>query len=200
VRRTIAITVAGTALALGACGGDGGGEKRVTLSVEKPKQGSTATDPVVLITGKVTPGAEVTVDEVFTADASNNEWSFQHDVERGDNVVHVTARKEGYRPAAVALRFRGKPFEVSTPGTGGFIETPQLKKGKKPKTGAAKWTGQNRENYEIAKFACGAFSRKKVARDLGITSTDPIDLAQKYSEGYRGPFRQAAFEGCLAGL
>lgn len=74
------------------------------------------------------------------------------------------------------------------------------KKTRNPKTEAAKFTGQDRENYKIAKLVCGAFPRKKVARDLGITTTDPGTIALKYAADYRPINRQATFEGCLAGL
>jgi hypothetical protein len=62
---------------------------------------------------------------------------------------------------------------------------------------APKFTGVHANNYEIAYYACGSFSPKKMARDFGISSTHPVDLADAYAEGYRPGFRQANYEGCL---
>jgi len=71
----------------------------------------------------------------------------------------------------------------------------------KPTTGRAKFTGLDRGNYDDAKTTCSVFSRAKVAHDLGLDrSANVVDIAQKFSEGYRPAFRQAVFEGCLAGL
>lgn len=73
-------------------------------------------------------------------------------------------------------------------------------------TGADKFTGQDRENYETAKEVCGAFPPEQSARDLGLrdnrgrTSEELVEIAERYAEGLRSSFRQAAFEGCLAGL
>jgi hypothetical protein len=40
-----------------------------------------------------------------------------------------------------------------------------------------------------------------VAKDLGLkASAGTAEIAKAFSDGYRGTFRQAAFEGCLAGL
>jgi hypothetical protein len=71
----------------------------------------------------------------------------------------------------------------------------------KPTTGRAKFTGVHRGNYDDAKATCSVFSRARVAHDLGLDrSANVVDIAQKFSEGYRPAFRQAVFEGCLAGL
>lgn len=73
-------------------------------------------------------------------------------------------------------------------------------------TGSDKFTGQDRENYEIAKEVCGAFPAEQSARDLGLTgnrgrtSEELVEIAETYAEGLRPSFRQAAFEGCLDGL
>lgn len=75
------------------------------------------------------------------------------------------------------------------------------KPSKPTKTGAAKFTGQHRENYNIAKASCGAFPPAKVARDLGLpASADPVRIAETLAADYRPAFRQAVFEGCLRGL
>lgn len=77
---------------------------------------------------------------------------------------------------------------------------------KKPASGAAKFTGQDRSNYTDAKATCGAFPPAKVASDLGLrgnrgqTADELGDIALKFSKTYSPAFRQAVFEGCLAGL
>src|SRR5215210_7919205 len=68
----------------------------------------------------------------------------------------------------------------------------------KPRTGARKFTGIGRDNYEQAKAVCGAFSVRKAARDLGIESSNPVTVAERYARAYRPGLRQAVFEGCLA--
>lgn len=73
-------------------------------------------------------------------------------------------------------------------------------------TAADKFTGQDRENYDIAKEVCGAFPPDQVASDLGLsgnrgrTSEDLVTIAEAYAESYRGSSQQAAFAGCLEGL
>lgn len=72
-------------------------------------------------------------------------------------------------------------------------------------TGAAKFTGQDRENYELANEVCGTFPPEKIASDLGIsvdvnTSEGLVQIAEKYAKDYRPNFRQAVFEGCLDAL
>jgi hypothetical protein len=55
--------------------------------------------------------------------------------------------------------------------------------------------------YDTSKDVCGAFSPAKVAKDLGISSRNPVDVAQAYAETlYQPEHQQAAFEGCLAGF
>jgi hypothetical protein len=72
-------------------------------------------------------------------------------------------------------------------------------------TGAAKFTGQDRRNYEDAKFICSGFPPRKLASDLGLdvdvhTSEGLGRIAEAYAADYRPNFRQAVFEGCLDGL
>jgi hypothetical protein len=72
-------------------------------------------------------------------------------------------------------------------------------------TGAAKFTGQDRRNYDEANAVCGAFPPRKVASDLGLdvdvhTSEGLVRIAEAYAADYGPSFRQAVFEGCLDGL
>jgi len=66
-------------------------------------------------------------------------------------------------------------------------------------TGAAKFTGVDRENYAMAKDSCSAFPASKLAKEYGVAN-DPPEIAMAVSKGYRKPFQQAVFDGCLAGL
>ena len=66
---------------------------------------------------------------------------------------------------------------------------------------AGGFSGQDARNYESAKEVCGGFPRSQVAKEVGLDPhADPGDIAQAYSRTYRPAFRQAVFEGCLAGL
>ena len=63
---------------------------------------------------------------------------------------------------------------------------------------------EGREVYEIANAVCGAFPPRKVARDLGVRVSKPLDgldldnIAFKYAEELAPTeHRQAAYEGCL---
>ncbi len=68
------------------------------------------------------------------------------------------------------------------------------------------FAGQDRENYNSAREICGAFPAVRSARDLGLrnnrgrTAEELVEIAEKYAEGFRPNFQQAAFEGCLDGL
>jgi hypothetical protein len=63
------------------------------------------------------------------------------------------------------------------------------------------WTGVDGDNYEIAKAACGAFSKEELASEYGLSSSaDEFEIAEAYSHEYVGRFQQANFEGCLAGM
>jgi hypothetical protein len=72
-------------------------------------------------------------------------------------------------------------------------------------TGAARFTGQDRRNYDEANAVCGAFPPRKVASDLGLdvdvhTSEGLVRIAEAYAADYGPSFRQAVLEGCLDGL
>lgn len=71
---------------------------------------------------------------------------------------------------------------------------------KPPSTGAARFHGKARDNYEMAKAVCGAFPAKKVAHDLHLSTAEPARIATAYAHGYRREFRQAVIAGCRAGL
>jgi hypothetical protein len=79
-------------------------------------------------------------------------------------------------------------------------KVPRSRVKKRAKMGAAKFRGVHRDNYENARAVCGAFPRRKVARDLGLDTSEPGAIAEAYAKGFRPAFRQANFEGCLDGL
>jgi hypothetical protein len=63
------------------------------------------------------------------------------------------------------------------------------------------WAGVDADNYEIAKAACGAFPKEKLASEYGLpSSADEFEIAEAYSHEFVGRFQQANFEGCLAGM
>lgn len=85
----------------------------------------------------------------------------------------------------------GSYVEASTPGSGGFIETPQsLSTRGVPR----KFEGAQRRIYAQAKYACGQ-TPKGFARSMNA-----LDLADLYSKVFAKAWRQAAVEGCRAGL
>lgn len=54
--------------------------------------------------------------------------------------------------------------------------------------------------YDLARGACGAFPAKQVARDFGLQTTDPDVIASRYARGYDAQVKQAANQGCFDGL
>jgi hypothetical protein len=115
---------------------------------------------------------------------------------------------------------KGGYIEATTPGTGGFIETPQSRRPQRdrgrervdelgqavpeikraPGTGASVFTGIHRDIYLKAKAACGGVSRRKLARRIGIESATPLVLAGAYASRHRAALWPAAFEGCAVGI
>jgi hypothetical protein len=111
-------------------------------------------------------------------------------------------------------------LEATTPGSGGFIETPQARGPKHdrkrdpvdeldeavpeikraPGSGESVFTGVLRDAYLRARAACRRASRKKLARRVGVDSTNPVVIAGVYAAGGRLALWQAAFEGCAVGI
>lgn len=91
---------------------------------------------------------------------------------------------------------------VSDGGPPPETETPAITRAARPKPrrAAPRFTGVHESNYEIAYQVCGAFSLRKLASDLGISSTSPVAIAEAYAADYRPAFRQAPYAGCLAVL
>ena len=96
--------------------------------------------------------------------------------------------------------------EASTPGSGGFIETPQARNGekvpeiKRAPGGESVFTGIHRDAYLRARKACGAVSRRTLARRVGADSTIRFVIAGEYAAGVRAALWVPAFEGCAVGM
>jgi hypothetical protein len=117
---------------------------------------------------------------------------------------------------------RGGNTEATTPGTGGFIETPQTRSPTRgrdrdreridelgqtvpeikraPGTGASVFTGIHRDIYLKAKAACGGVSRRKLARRVDARSANRLVVAGAYASRHRAALWPAAFEGCAVGI
>ena len=66
---------------------------------------------------------------------------------------------------------------------------------------AAGFTGKYEEAYELALFACAFHPLARIAREFHISSTsNQLEVAEAYADGYNGQFEQAAFEGCFQGV
>jgi hypothetical protein len=120
----------------------------------------------------------------------------------------------------VTSEFLTSDIEASTPGSGGFIETPQARGPKHdrkrdpvdeldeavpeikraPGSGESVFTGVLRDAYLRARAACRGASRKKLARRVGVDSTNPVVIAGAYAAGGRLALWHAAFEGCAVGI
>jgi hypothetical protein len=82
--------------------------------------------------------------------------------------------------------------EASTPGSGGFIETPQAKVDKAARDAPDTFEGEERQIYGQAKTACAGFPQKVARRNLTLFA-DVLARGDKTR-------RRAALEGCRAGL
>jgi hypothetical protein len=97
--------------------------------------------------------------------------------------------------------------EAYTPGSGGFIETPQARSGEKvpeikraPGSGESVFAGIHRDAYLRARAACGAVSRRNLARRVGADSTIRFVIAGEYAARVRPALWVPAFEGCAVGM
>jgi hypothetical protein len=82
--------------------------------------------------------------------------------------------------------------EASTPGSGGFIETPQAKVDEAARDAPDTFEGEERQIYGQAKAACAGFPKKVARRNLTL-------FADALAQGDKAR-RRAALEGCRAGL
>ena len=82
--------------------------------------------------------------------------------------------------------------EASTPGSGGFIETPQAEVDKAAGDAPDTFEGEERRTYGVAKITC-AQTPKWVAR---LNLTGLADILGRDDKA----LRRAALEGCRAGL
>ena len=63
------------------------------------------------------------------------------------------------------------------------------------------FTGLYADTYKRTKSVCKSLPLREIAKDLGLpASSDEFTVAEEFSEGSTDAHRQAAFEGCLAGI
>jgi hypothetical protein len=67
--------------------------------------------------------------------------------------------------------------------------------------GAGTKPAKRRLIYLDARTLCGQFGVRQVVRRFGVKPGSAADVARAYSEqNYSAPFREAGYEGCLAGF
>ena len=94
--------------------------------------------------------------------------------------------------------------EGSDDGTQNDVKTASASEGS-PAEDARSSDGQRynttaKEKYDEAKIVCGLGRPEEIAKDFGMTTSDPDRIATRYARGYVPEFRQSAYEGCLEGL
>lgn len=63
------------------------------------------------------------------------------------------------------------------------------------------FTGKYKKRYEEDRIVCGLVPYTQIAKEFGIAaSSEPLEVAEAYAEGFYGRFEQAAFEGCFDGI
>jgi hypothetical protein len=112
-------------------------------------------------------------------------------VQPGPNVVRITAAKKGYRPATVALRFRGGTRQVSS---GVTPRKPPVKRG------AARFSPRQAAAYQSAQSFCATAGKTRLARKYHSASSHGFDIAQAYSRDRPQWAKEAVLEGCLSGF
>jgi hypothetical protein len=202
VRRPFAAIAVVAALAVGACGGSD--DKNVKLAVTTPKPGALVKGHVVRIAGKATAGAEVKVADKTTFQSpdwpSRDHWLYRLKVRTGPNLVRITAAKKGYRPASVALRFRGSA-QSGTERIGPKQVSIGVTPGKPPvKRGAARFSPRQAAAYQSAQSFCARGGERRLARKYHSASSHGFDIAQAYSRTWPQWAKEAVFEGCLSGF
>jgi hypothetical protein len=92
------------AVALVGCGGSNDGPaKPVFLRVTDPADGTVIRADAIELTGRVTPGALVTVAGQPVAERGGD-FTARVDIEAGGNVIDVLASRDGMRPSMTAVR------------------------------------------------------------------------------------------------
>ena len=69
-----------------------------------------------------------------------------------------------------------------------------------PPSDGQRYNTTAKEKYDEAKIVCGLGQPEDIAKDFGMTTSDPDRIATRYARGYVPEFRQSAYEGCLEGL
>jgi hypothetical protein len=91
--------------------------------------------------------------------------------------------------------------ETTTPGSGGFIETPQAKVDEAARDAPDSFEGEERRTYGLAKAVCAQLAKRKSARpSLTLFANALAQRDTQRGKGRRAAIRRAAMEGCRAGL
>jgi hypothetical protein len=132
--------------------------------------------------------------------SSHDHWLYRLTVLPGSNVVRVTATRNGYQAASVALRFRGEPRRPLVKRLGSR-QTSIAGPARKPvKRGAARFSPRQAAAYQSAQSFCYSVGEKKLARRYRSISSHAFDVARAYSGTRPAWSRQAVFEGCMSGF
>jgi hypothetical protein len=181
-RIRVALVVLGLALALGSCGGDGGGENasdaaRGATAVTGPTQTPTVTAPT----------------EEGEATSEDRKSSSSGETGGTENRDNESSRE----PAEAETQARDRPRS----------KNPRSKTRRAPKKGGTKIWGNftKRGVYENAKATCRQIGLAQVAAEWVPGATDPVDVAKGYAEafikaGAPEAVRVPTWQGCLEGL
>jgi hypothetical protein len=99
------------------------------------------------------------------------------------------------------------PVTIAEDTTTAEATTTEKKKRTKKRSGAGGWseaivpgyTTSKADVYRLARDICGVATPAQVAKEYH-TKRDSMSAAEGYAKGYQSPFKQPAFEGCLAGF
>jgi hypothetical protein len=200
-----AILIAVLALLLAGCGG---GDDDGDDNAQAPAPGGAATQPQ---DGDGSVGGE---DGSSSNGAQGDEGSGggSPNFSQGTGGAEPTARErrqakrraqregsndgDGEKRPAKKRKTGSGQIPPSSPGTGVGITRPDTSK-----DGADRWKSTARSAYDVAKLVCGSGdSPTDVAKELGLKAREKEAIAREYSAEFPPKFRQAAIEGCLAGL
>lgn len=75
-----------------------------TLVVESPVDGARVDDPEVIVRGRTTPGASVTINDASAVVGDDGSFEYELNVPRGTTVIRIVARKRHGNETVDALR------------------------------------------------------------------------------------------------
>ena len=175
-----AILVLALLAGCGGGGGDGSHQGSLALEVAAPRDGAVVTVPTIVVRGRVTPGADVTVNGAGATERAGA-FRLRVDTKPGLNTLTVAASKEGYEPASreISLRRPTPPAEAQK-------ESPAVKRSAGLRFFFEQTFGGALEpNTETSWFRFVDLNRTFLGRDGSIT------VATKLGRGEAGARRQA---------